>query len=95
MAKLLNDIERNAELQSLKEWRYDAPTKAIRRDFKFANFVEAFGFMGQVALLAEKAGHHPDWSNVYNRVSVSLSTHDAGGLTEKDISLARAIDGLL
>jgi 4a-hydroxytetrahydrobiopterin dehydratase len=50
--------------------------------------------MGRVALLAEKAGHHPDWSNVYNRVSISLSTHDAGGLTEKDIALARAIDRL-
>lgn len=94
MAKLFNDDERAAELQSLKEWRYDAAMKAIRREFKFANFIEAFGFMGRVALLAEKAGHHPDWSNVYNRVTISLSTHDAGGLTEKDIALARAIDRL-
>jgi 4a-hydroxytetrahydrobiopterin dehydratase len=94
MARLLTDDERAAELNGLREWRYDAASKAIRRDFKFANFVEAFGFMGRVALLAEKAGHHPDWSNVYNRVSISLSTHDAGGLTEKDIALARAIDRL-
>lgn len=94
MAKLLTDEERATELNGLREWRYDVASKAIRRDFKFANFVEAFGFMGRVALLAEKAGHHPDWSNVYNRVSISLSTHDAGGLTEKDIALARAIDRL-
>lgn len=94
MAKLLTDEERATELNGLREWRYDFASKAIRRDFKFANFVEAFGFMGRVALLAEKAGHHPDWSNVYNRVSISLSTHDAGGLTEKDIALARAIDRL-
>jgi 4a-hydroxytetrahydrobiopterin dehydratase len=68
---------------------------AIYADFKFKDFVEAFGFMAQVAILSEKAGHHPEWSNVYNRVHVLLTTHDAGGLTEKDLSLAVQIDATL
>lgn len=66
----------------------------IRCRLCFGDFVEAFGFMTQVALLAEKADHHPEWRNVYNRVDIELTTHDAGGLTLKDIELARAIDGL-
>ncbi|MEX0859872.1 MAG: 4a-hydroxytetrahydrobiopterin dehydratase, partial [Cucumibacter sp.] len=73
----------------------DGSAGAITRQFKFANFIDAFGFMGRVALLAEKANHHPDWSNSYNRVTVSLTTDDAGGLTEKDVALARAIDLLV
>ncbi len=68
---------------------------AIYADFKFKDFIEAFGFMAQVAILAEKAGHHPEWSNVYNNVHVLLTTHDAGGLTQKDISLASQIDAAL
>lgn len=95
MAEKLTDADRTAALASLPEWRLDGSAGAIIRQFKFANFIEAFGFMGRVALLAEKANHHPDWSNSYNRVTVSLSTHDAGGLTEKDIALARAIDRLV
>lgn len=66
----------------------------IERDFKFASFVEAWGFMTRVALLAEKANHHPEWSNVYNKVSIRLTTHDAGGLTSKDTELAAAINAL-
>ena len=66
----------------------------ICREFLFKDFVEAFGFMSAVALLAERANHHPEWRNVYNRVSIELTTHDAGGLTERDFALAREIDAL-
>ncbi|PWJ21909.1 4a-hydroxytetrahydrobiopterin dehydratase [Jannaschia seohaensis] len=67
----------------------------LERDFAFKDFIEAWGFMSRVALLAEKADHHPEWSNVYNKVSIRLTTHDAGGLTDKDRALAAAIDALL
>ena len=66
----------------------------LQREWKFATFVEAFGFVSRVALLAEKADHHPDWSNSYGKVKIALSTHDAGGLTAKDFDLAEAIDKL-
>ena len=69
---------------------------ALNRDFQFDDFVAAFGFMAKVALLAEKADHHPQWQNVYNRVSISLTTHDAGStVTEKDVALATAINTLI
>lgn len=84
-----------AALLALPHWRLDRAGPALRRDFRFADFSAAFAFMTRVALLAEAAGHHPDWSNVYNRVSIALSTHDAGGVTERDLDLARRIDGLL
>jgi 4a-hydroxytetrahydrobiopterin dehydratase len=67
----------------------------LKRSFKFADFVDAFGFMARVALLAEKADHHPEWFNVYNRVDVALTTHDAGGLSARDVKLAQAIDRLV
>jgi 4a-hydroxytetrahydrobiopterin dehydratase len=67
---------------------------AIAKSFKFPDFSSAFGFMARVALLAEKANHHPDWSNSYNRVDIALSSHDAGGITQKDVDLARAIEAL-
>ena len=67
----------------------------IAKTFVFSNFVEAFGFMTSVAILAERANHHPEWSNVYKKVKVELTTHEAGGLTERDISLAKEIDALL
>ncbi len=67
----------------------------ITKMFVFSNFVEAFGFMTSVAMLAERANHHPEWSNVYKKVNIELTTHEAGGLTERDISLAREIDALL
>ena len=83
----------NTALAELPDWERDGDR--IRREFRFGNFVEAFGFMSRVALLAEKANHHPEWSNVYNRVSIELTTHDAGGLTELDVALAGEIDGLM
>jgi 4a-hydroxytetrahydrobiopterin dehydratase len=86
--------EREAALGELELWRYDAARDALVRDFRFADFGAAFGFMTRVALLAEKAGHHPEWSNVYNRVSIALRTHDDDGVSEKDVALAKAIDAL-
>jgi 4a-hydroxytetrahydrobiopterin dehydratase len=68
---------------------------AIERRFKFRNFSEAFAFMARVALIAEKQDHHPEWSNVYNSVNITLTTHDAGGLSERDVKMAKAIDRLL
>jgi 4a-hydroxytetrahydrobiopterin dehydratase len=90
---MLSDDERAAALEGLPDWRYDAASRSIRRDFAFADFGEAFAFMTRVALAAEKADHHPDWSNGWNKVSVALSTHSEGGVTGKDIALARAMDG--
>lgn len=79
-------------LAALPEWQFDEARGAIRRRFAFVDFAQAFAFMAQVALAAEKRDHHPEWSNVYNRVDIVLTTHDAGGLTEKDIELARVAD---
>lgn len=74
-------------------WRYSAERGGtLTREFVFADFVQAFAFMTQLALVAEKHNHHPEWSNVYNRVTITLTTHDAGGLTDKDLILARAAD---
>lgn len=92
MPSPLDDAAREAALATLSGWTYDGAAKAIRRQFRFKDFSEAFAFMTRVALAAEKAGHHPDWSNGYNRVEIALSTHDAGGLTQRDIALAAAID---
>lgn len=80
-------------LEDLKGWQKEG--EAITRRFTFKNFSMAFGFMARVALLAEKAGHHPDWSNSYNTVDIALSTHDQGGITQKDFDLAKAIDALI
>ncbi|HEX8480285.1 MAG TPA: 4a-hydroxytetrahydrobiopterin dehydratase [Allosphingosinicella sp.] len=88
----LSDEERGAALQGLPGWRYEEAERAIRRDFAFADFGEAFGFMARVAIAAEKADHHPDWSNSWNKVAVALSTHSAGGVTRKDVDLAKAMD---
>jgi 4a-hydroxytetrahydrobiopterin dehydratase len=89
----LSDGERAEALKALPEWRYEAAERAIRRDFRFADFGEAFAFMTRSAIAAEKADHHPDWSNSWNKVAVALSTHSAGGVTEKDVELAKAMDG--
>ena len=79
--------------ETLPAWRYDAPRGGtITREFKFDNFTQAFGFMTQVALAAEKHDHHPEWSNVYNRVVMTLTTHDVQGLSANDIELARIAD---
>lgn len=95
MADTLTPDAREAALASLNGWIYDQRADAISHDFRFRDFSEAFGFMTRVALLAEAAGHHPEWSNVYNKVTITLTTHDAGGLTAKDVALAEAIDQLL
>jgi 4a-hydroxytetrahydrobiopterin dehydratase len=88
----LSDTERDEALRDLPGWTFDAGAKAIRRSFRFADFSEAFGFMARVALAAEKADHHPDWSNSWNRVDVALSTHSEGGVTGKDVELAKQMD---
>ena len=95
MAAKLSLAEREKALSGIAGWRYDAAADALSRDFKFKDFSEAFAFMTRVALLAEAANHHPEWSNVYNKVSIRLTTHDAGGVTARDLALAKAIDGLL
>ncbi len=87
----LIDAEIELALAGLPGWNRDGD--AIARHYKFADFTHAFAFMARIALLAEKADHHPEWSNVYNRVDIRLTTHDAGGLTARDVDLARAIDG--
>ena len=91
MKKLTPDV-RAAALKKLSRWKPVMGRDAITRKFEFANFSEAFAFMTRAALLAEKMDHHPEWFNVYNRVEVTLSTHDAGGVTQKDIDLATAMD---
>ncbi|MEG3177910.1 4a-hydroxytetrahydrobiopterin dehydratase [Sphingomonas sp. RB3P16] len=91
----LTEDDRAEALDTLDEWDYDEARDAITRTFTFADFSEAFAFMTRVALLAEKADHHPEWSNVWNRVDILLTTHDAGGLSHKDVALAEAIDVLL
>lgn len=90
----LTDAERGEALVGLPLWQLRADGLAITRDFAFADFNAAFGFMARVALIAEKLDHHPEWSNVWNRVSITLTTHDAGGLSARDVAMARAIDGL-
>jgi 4a-hydroxytetrahydrobiopterin dehydratase len=85
-----DDIE--ARLEQLADW--DIEDGKLHRTFEFANFVEAFGWMTQIAILAEKMDHHPEWSNVYNRIEVHLTTHDAGGLTESDFDLAAHMNRL-
>ncbi len=91
----MNMITPEDAVAELPAWQVVAGQPAIRRQFTFANFNAAFGFMTRVAILAEKADHHPEWSNVYNRVEITLTTHDAGGVTAKDTALAAAIDALL
>ncbi len=96
MAKLarLTDAERAELGATLPDWRLLPDRDAIARGFAFRDFNEAWGFMARVALLAEKQDHHPEWSNVWNRVEIVLATHDAGGLSARDVALARAIDAL-
>jgi 4a-hydroxytetrahydrobiopterin dehydratase len=91
----LTEDERDWALSGLPEWSLRDDKLAIVRKFKFADFSQAFAFMTRVALLAEKHDHHPEWSNVYNWVEITLSTHDAGGLSQRDIDLATAIDKML
>ena len=88
----LTDAERASLAGKLPSWTFVAGRDAIARSFTFADFNAAFGFMSRVALLAEKQDHHPEWFNVWNRVDIILATHDAGGLSQRDITLAEAID---
>ena len=92
MADPLHTQEIQLRLKELKSWNYQ--NEALQKSFKFKNFAEAWAFMSHVALLAEKADHHPDWSNVYNKVEINLTTHEAGGVSEKDFELAALIDAL-
>ncbi len=92
MAQKLDNAARKAALAKLNGWSDVSGRDAITKKFIFKNFNEAFGFMTRAALMAEKMDHHPEWSNVYKTVDVTLSTHDAGGLTELDVKLAEAMD---
>ena len=95
MIEQLDENERAAALDALGEWDFDEARDAITRSFLFADFSEAFAFMTRVALLAEVHEHHPEWSNVWNRVDILLTTHDAGGLSARDTRMAEAIDALV
>jgi 4a-hydroxytetrahydrobiopterin dehydratase len=94
MVEKLAGAARTKALKRVPAWHKVSGRDAIKRDFKFADFSQAFAFMTKVALLAEKMDHHPEWFNVYNKVEVTLSTHDAGGLSARDIELAVLIDKL-
>ena len=91
--KKLSPKDRAVALGKLNKWKPVDGRDAIARKFEFADFSQAFGFMSRVALMAEKMDHHPEWFNVYNKVEVTLATHDAGGVTQNDIDMATAMDG--
>lgn len=93
MATPLSDADVQAKLSSLDGWKLN-DAKHLQKSFEFKDFVAAWGFMSQVAILAEKQNHHPNWSNVYNQVQIELFSHDADGLTERDFKLASAVDKL-
>jgi 4a-hydroxytetrahydrobiopterin dehydratase len=95
MPTKLNQQQRESLSATLPGWSMSEGRDAIKREFRFRDFSEAWGFMSRVALLAEQHNHHPEWFNVWSTVRIELSTHDAGGLTEKDTALAAAIDALL
>ena len=92
MVETLDAAARARLGQELPDWRLEG--EALLREWNFRDFSAAWGFMARVALLAEQQDHHPEWSNVYGRVSIRLTTHDAGGLSARDVRLARAIDAL-
>ncbi|MBK1664211.1 4a-hydroxytetrahydrobiopterin dehydratase [Rhodospirillum rubrum] len=92
MTDRLDDHALNRQLADHPDWATSSARTALTRGFVFKDFSEAFGFMARVALEAQAQDHHPDWSNSYNRVDITLSTHDAGGLSAKDFALAKAID---
>jgi 4a-hydroxytetrahydrobiopterin dehydratase len=92
---LLNPKQRETLTQTVPHWILLGNRDAITRTFKFQNFLEAFAFMGKVAIFAEELNHHPEWFNVWNKVEITLSTHDSGGLTQLDINLATKIDQIV
>ena len=92
MTSLITPAQRSQPAQELPDWRMVEGRDAIHRQFVFNDFSEAFAFMTRIALHAEKNNHHPEWSNVWNRVDITLSTHDVGGLSERDLELARYIN---
>ena len=93
MAKVLSsdDLSKLIDQETL-DWKIIDDGKKIKKTFKFKSFIEAFSFMSKVAIYAEKKDHHPEWSNVYNKVEICLTTHDAGGITEKDVDLINFIE---
>ncbi|MXO49906.1 4a-hydroxytetrahydrobiopterin dehydratase [Erythrobacter gaetbuli] len=91
----LTEEERTTWLRALPKWSLARDGAAIERKFEFADFAEAFSFMTRVAIMAEKRDHHPEWFNVYNRVEITLTTHDAGGLSLRDVNMAKKIDALV
>ena len=93
MVSLIEQNQLDSFLEKNPSWII--ANKKIKREFKFDNFIDAFGFMTKVALLSEKIDHHPDWQNIYNKVKINLTTHDKGGITTNDIKLAEAIDKLI
>ena len=94
MVKKLDGAARRAALATLREWREVEGRDAIAKSFTFKSFNAAWGFMSRVALIAERMDHHPEWSNVYSRVEITLTTHDCGGLSQRDVDLAAAIDAV-
>ncbi|MEP0519851.1 MAG: 4a-hydroxytetrahydrobiopterin dehydratase [Hyphomicrobiales bacterium] len=92
MATMLSDAEKTETLGVLDTWTHDIDRDALSKTFTFKDFNEAFGFMSQVALMAEKLNHHPEWSNVYKTVKVTLTTHDVNGLSELDVKMAGFMD---
>jgi len=94
MVEKLDQNAREALAEQVPEWRMASGKDALTRSYRFRDFSQAWGFMSRVALLAEAQDHHPEWSNVYNRVDITLTTHDAGGLSARDVRLAQAIDAL-
>jgi 4a-hydroxytetrahydrobiopterin dehydratase len=92
MIRKLDPAEVRERLMALPHWSFDEKRGAIRREFVFADFAMAFAFMTRIALAAEKADHHPEWCNIYNRVDMTLTTHDCQGLSQRDIDLARVAD---
>ena len=93
MVSLIEKNQLDSFIEKNPSWIID--NKTIKKEFKFENFIEAFGFMSKVALLSEKIDHHPDWQNIYNKVKINLTTHDKGGITTNDINLAESIDKLI
>ena len=94
MIDKLSDPQIETELKNLDGWKHDQSQNAITKTFKFKNFSQAWGFMSRIALIAEKMDHHPQWSNTYNSVEIALTTHDADGISSRDIKMASAIEKL-